>query len=429
MRTLFVATLSMCVFAAAFAGQADSTGNQKKVYKFGDVEALDSATMAERFVNNAPGDFPIEAVPGAVYVGKNNKFLLGVGGFVKAVAGFDFGHPVPSADEFITSEIPMGPTEGNGAKFNLSAMQTHVYINFLALPGSDDEIGVFASANLLDDYTPTVQYAYLRYRGLKAGYDNTLFSDPQCGPPSVDYEGPCSNTASPIGGISYLWSPKKNPAWEMGAGIELPHTSFTTVDGRTGYVYQRVPDIPLAVRFKWGDGASWVRTSAILRTLTYRDLPQTHNINKIGYGFQLSGAWYFLDRFTFYYQGVWGKGIASLIQDTADQGLDLVPTADDKRLSAPMQWGGFAALQCEISSKVVASATYSQVRAYVNDYDGGSTEWPDLYKYTQYFCANIFYQPKPFFEAGMEYIWGRRTNQDGLKCADNRLQLSLQLTF
>lgn len=422
---IFTALLSLMAISMAPV----SAQTAKNVYFLGSSNAVDSVSMAEKFVENAPGDFPVEAVPGAVYVGKDGKFMLGVGGFIKAVAGFDFGHPIDNADEFITSQIPMMPMDGNGTRFNLSAKQTHIYLNFIALPGSGDEIGAFVSANLLDDYVPTVQYAYLRYRGFKAGYDNTLFSDPACGAPSVDYEGPCSNTASPVAGLSYIWSPRKKPQWEVGAGIELPQTSFTTVDGKTNAVYQRMPDIPVAARFKWDDGASWLRTSAIFRCLTYRDDPQKKNYSRFGYGLQLSGALYFLDRFTLYYQGVWGKGVASLVQDTADEGLDLVPSDNGQSLTPPMEWGGFVGLQCEICPKVLASVTYSQVRVYVNDYADGTTLWPDLYKYTQYINANIFYQPKPFFEIGLENIWGRRVNQDALKCADDRLQLSFQLTF
>lgn len=420
--------LTLSLLSLCLASQAQ-TPSDKNVFMFGNAMEVDSAKMAEIFVDNSPGDFPVEAVPGAVYVSKDNKLMVGVGGFVKAITGVDIGHPIDNADEFITSEIPMMPMDGDGMRYNLSAKQTMVYLNVIAFPGSADQIGAFVAANLLDDYTPTVQYAYMKYRGFKGGYDNSLFSDPACGAPSVDYEGPCSNTASPVAGLSYSWSPKKNRNWEFSGGVELPVASFTTVDGLTRSVYQRVPNIPVAVRYGWDEGSSWVRLSGIFRTLTYRHEPVAKNYNKLGFGFQLSGAYNFLDRFTLFYQGVWGKGIASMMQDTADEGLDLVPCDNDRKLTAPMAWGGFLALQYEIAPKWIASVTYSQLRTYVEDYAEGSTDYADLCKYTQYVNANIFYQPRPFFEIGLENIWGRRANHDGMKCADNRLQLSFQFTF
>lgn len=402
---------------------------EKKVIMFGHGEDIDSTQVYGILHHNAPEDFQTPGVPAIAVVGKGGKFILGVGGYIKAVTGMDFGHPIPSADEFITSQIPMHPMDGDGSRFNLSAKQTHLFINFVALPGTGNEIGAFVSANLLNDYLPTLQYAYLKYRGLKAGYDNSLFSDPACGAPAVDYEGPSSNTANPVAGMSYTWEPNPHGRWLLSAGMELPQTSFTTVEGKTKYVYQRVPDIPLASRFSWNDGDSWVRLSAIMRTLTFRDIMTRKNHNRFGYGFQLSGAVNFLEKLTFFYQGIWGKGIGSMIQDTVDEGLDLTPTDDGNSLSPVMLWGGFLALEYDISDKFRSSVTYSQVRTYARPFQDGTTPWGDLYKYAQYVSANVFYEATSFFEIGLEHIWGRRVNYDRMKCADNRIQLAFQLSF
>lgn len=424
-KLLMIASL---VAASAAALAQNATGG-KKVHLFGHTEDIDTVMLYRVLHRNAPKHFQIEGVPAVAVVGKDSKFLFGVGGFIKAVVGADFGHPIPSADEFITSQIPMGPTDGDGARFNLSAKQTHLFVNFVALPGSDNEIGAFISANFLNDYLPTLQAAYLKYRGFKAGYDNTLFSDPQCGAPAVDYEGPCSNTANPVPGISYMFEHRRGN-WKAGLGMELPTVSFTTIEGRNKYVYQRAPDIPIAGQYDWHNGQSWVRLAAVMRTLTYRELgPEASNHSRFGYGFQLSGCFDFLEKLKFFYQGVWGKGIASIIQDTIGEGLDLTPSGDGSTLSPPMIWGGFLSLEYDISRRFTTSVTYSQTRAYVPKYTGGSTEWNDMYKYTQYVSANLFFKATSYFEIGLEHIWGRRVNQDGLKCADNRIELAFQLTF
>lgn len=400
-----------------------------KITMFGHTEEVDSTIIYDILLHNAPEDFQNPGVPSVAVVGKNGKFIFGVGGYIKGVLGWDFGHPIESTDEFITADIPMEPTEGNGSRFNLSAKQTHLFLNFIALPGTGNEIGAFVSANLLNDYVPTLQFAYLKYRGLQVGYDYTLFSDPACGVPAVDFEGPCAYTAISVPGISYLWEPHPHGRWEVAAGLELPQTSFTTVEGKTKAVYQRIPDIPVAGKFSWSEGNSWVRLSSILRTLTYRDLVNGSNHNCFGYGFQLSGAVNFLEKLTLYYQGVWGKGIASIIQDGQNQQLDLTPHGDGDSLSPVMVWGGFCSFEYAISRRITASATYSQVRTYAPDYRGGSTPWTDQYKYGQYISANMFYNVTSFFDIGLEYIWGRRANYDGTKCADNRVQMGFQLSF
>ena len=421
--------LTLCILASIATASAHKAEAGKKVMTFGHKEDIDSTQVYGILHHNAPEDFQVSGVPSVAVVGKNGKFILGLGGYVKAIVGWDFGHPIESADEFITSQIPMEPMDGDGSRFNLSAKQTHLFINFVALPGTGNEIGAFISANLLNGYAPMLQFAYLKYRGLQAGYDYTLFSDPACGAPAVDYEGPSSNTANPVTGISYTWEPNPHGRWTLSAGVELPQTSCTTVEDKTRSVYQRCPDIPLAGKFAWNDGNSWVRASAICRVLTYRDVINSENCNRFAYGFQVSGAYNFLDKLTLYYQALWGKGISSLAQDATGEGLDLSPSEDGMSLKTVMAWGGFASLLYEINRRFSASCTYSQFRTYVHRYEGGTTPWADQYRYAQYFSANTFCKVTSYFNVGIEYIWGRRTNYDGLKCSDNRVQASFQLSF
>lgn len=402
---------------------------KEHVHTFGYTADLDSAQVLGSFRKNSPADFQTHGIPAAAIVGKNGKFIIGLGGYIKGVVGMDFGHPIDNADEFITSQIPMGPTDGDGARFNLSAKQSHLFLNFVILPGTDNEIGTFISANFLNDYCPVLQFAYLKYRGLEAGYDYSLFSDPSCSPPAVDYEGPCSNTANPVGCMNYTLDFGRSKNWQVALGIELPQYSFTSVEGRSKTVYQRVPDIPLAIKYSWDTGNSWVRASAILKNLYYRDMLREKNIDKVGYGFQLSGGWAFLDKFTLFYQGLWGKGIASMAQDTAGEGLDLVPTGNGSTLDPVMLWGGFAAIQYDITERWCCSTTYSHLRTYAKKYAGGTTEWRDLYKYAQYVSTNVFYHATTYLDLGLEHIWGRRTDYSGLKCGDNRIQASVQLSF
>lgn len=395
----------------------------------GDVAASDSLDLHGILRSNAPEDHQVTLQPYLTIVGGNGRFVAGIGGFVKAVAGWDIGHPISSPDEFITSQIPVGDMDGDGSRFNLTARQTHLYANFVFLPSDTNQIGAFVGANFLNEnYIPVLQYAFLRYRGFKAGYDNSLFSDPACGPPAVDYEGPCSNTANPVAGLSYRW---QKGHCELAAGIELPQTSFTTTEGFTRSVYQRVPDIPLGFRYSWGGGNSWVRVSAIIRNMTYRSEQERKNHNVFGYGFQLSGAEKFcFDKLTFFWQGVWGKGIGSMIQDTAGEGLDLVPAAGDPDALKPvMVWGGFLSLQYNISSRFTCSTTYSQMRTYADRYEGGTTPRANQYKYAQYVSSNVFFSATSYLEIGLEHIWGRRVNYDGQQGDDNRIQVSAQLTF
>lgn len=392
---------------------------------------LTDSIVCQRLDENAPQEFAIQGVPKFAIFGKEGSFYLGIGGFVKGVATFDWGHPIDNPDDFTTSAIPMSVAPGNKARFNGSAMQSLIYLNFIALPGDNNEFGAFVGMDFLNDYSPTLEFAYLRYRGVKVGFDYSLFSDPAAEPPTIDHEGPCSETSLQHFLANYTFQFGKKGAWKAGAGIEMPEVSVTT-SANTAEVSQRVPSIPAFLQYSWADGASWLRGAVILRNMQYRDLAAEKNVNKAGWGVTLTGSATLFPGLTAYWQGVYGRGIASYMQDCTDLGLDMTPAkGDNSRLDLVKAWGAYGALQYDISDNVFVSAGYSHVRTYAPSYaDAGvSTPWAEQYRYAQYAYGNIFWNINALLQAGLEYNYGRRVDYSGISSHDNRLQAMLQLNF
>ncbi len=386
----------------------------------------------EALRHNAPPEFHVSGKRHMAIRSSDDKFHLTIGGYAKITAGMDFGSPIDNANEFIVAAIPMNTAPGNGAAFNLSAMQSQIYFNFVALPGDVNEVGVFIGANFLSNYVPTLQFAYLKYRGFEAGYDYSLFSDPGAGVPTIDFEGPNAFTAVTTVVAGYSRRFGKRGLWEAGGGIESPAYSVTPGNGAAS-VSQRVPDIPVWGKYSWNGGDSWVRVSAVLRNLMYRDGVAGHNVDKVGWGIQLSGKSSVAPNLTAYWQGVYGHGIASKMQDLGGLGLDLTPVGGRPgRMEAVKAWGAYAGLQYDFSPSVYCSMTYSQIRTYAGRYSGaddGGTSWADQYRYGQYAVANVFWNITPVLQTGVEYIYGRRVNYNGAQAHDNRLQCMIQLDF
>lgn len=396
----------------------------------------DSVAVYDALMANAPSEFGSH-VPRFAVIGKDRSFYIGLGGMVKAIVSYDFGNTMDHANEFYTSHIPFSRRPGDGGRIQFSAQQTALFLNFVGLPGSDNEIGAFIGANLLGDgYAPALQYAYIRYRGIKAGYDKTLFSDPAAVPPSIDYEGVSSSCAIGNALVNYTCTFGKKKEWSAGVGIELPMYSATDAaalgtenPGAAYTVTQRVPDIPAFIQWSWADGSSWLRASAIVRNLLYHNPMADKNVDKVGWGVQLSGTASITPWPTAYYQGVYGKGVASYIQDLCDGGMDLLPSASNLSvLNTVKTWGAYGALQFNICPSVFASASYSHVRNYVDgnvfDFDGYQ------YRYAQYVGANVFWDINNVLQAGVEYIYGRRIGASHAQQGhDNRIQASLQLSF
>lgn len=419
-KHILIALAVMAGGQAAFAGSPFLTGDE---------------AATEAMQRNAPEEF--DGVPKFLLFGKTGKFYVGIGGKVMVTLGEDFGHPVDNPDMLVTADIPMGATDGNGARFHVSAGQTSLYINAVALPGTKNAVGAFINVNLTGgNYAPVVEYAYLRWRGLQAGIDYTLFSDPSSNPPGLDYEGPNSIAAVPSTGIRYTLPFGPGHHWRFQAGAELPMANFTQalLHGipRAVYVNQRVPDIPLALRYEWG-GASHVRLAAIVRNLYSRRLPQARNIDHVGWGLHLSYTGEVLPGLTAFASGIYGEGISSYIQDLNgydhSHGMDLFPDASGTVLTPVKLWGAYGALNYDFNEHLSLCGKYSQVRAYADAYPGGETAWGDQYKYARYASATLFWNVNSYLQAGLEYIWGSRTDFSGATAHVNRLQLGLAFNY
>lgn len=389
----------------------------------------DSIATYRAMLENAPQTFALKGVPRFAVFGKEGKFYFGIGGFVKLTAGYDAGNPVDNPNCFTTSEIPLHVNPGDKGKFNISAMQSHIYLDFVGLPGRADQIGAFIGFNLLDNYTPNLQFAYLKYRGFEAGYDFTLFADPAAGPPTIDFEGPCSASTVQTTQLNYSHEFGKNREWEAGIGIEDPMVSYTTGAG-TSRINQRAPAVPAFIRYSWGDRSSWIRLSAIVRNMYYRNEAAESNVDKVGWGLHLSGSARLCPNLTAYYQGIYGKGIGSLMQDINGGGLDMTPGGNGV-LNTVKAWGAFGCLQYNFTPDIFMSATYSHVRTYAGRYAaaGAETAWGDQYRYAQYVAGNIFWEINRYMQVGAEYLYGRRVDYSGSQAHDSRIQAMVQFNF
>lgn len=393
----------------------------------------DTVRVAEILQNNAPAQYNIPGLPRFAIFGKEGKFYLGIGGAIKATAGFDFGDPISNPNSFVTSSLPMDNAPGNGGKFQVSAQQSSLFVNFVALPGSDNQVGAFVAVNFVDDnYALNLKQAYLTFRGIKAGYTYGLFCDVAAGVPTIDYQGPCSATSVQNGVIDYEHSFGKEHRWKAGVGLEMPQTSVT-VASQTATVSQRMPDIPAFLQYSWAKGDGWIRGAVMVRNLFYRDLTTGKNVDKVGWGINISGHSPLAGALSASWQGVYGKGIASYFQDLNGKGMDLMPDNDRPGvLNTVKAWGGYFGLQYSFSPKVFCSATYSHVRTYAGCYNDAASPaggWGGQYKYAQYAVANVFWNITPILQTGLEYLYGRRVNYDGQQAHDNRIQTCIQLSF
>lgn len=391
------------------------------------VDTYEEVDIYEVMQGNAPGREKLNDVPRFTLVGKDHKFYLGAGANLKFVADYDWGNPISNANEFHPVDIPMSVAPGDGGKTQFSVGQSNFYLNFVALPGTNNQLGIYLDINFIgsNDKAVALHHAYLKYRGITAGYVVSTFTDLAAEPAAIDFAGPNSIVFDRHPNISYTQKFGKDKMWSAALGVDMPDkASFSTAGSDAKFVSQRMPDIPLYLQRSWAGGKGWLRASAIFRDLYYRDLVADHNTGQFGWGVKVSGKTPIVGGLSAYYQAVYGKGVASYISDLGGQGLDLVPNlSKNGRLESVETWGAYGTLRYDFSPKVFMNATYSQVRAYANP----NAVSGDTYKYGQYVTCNFFYKINSFTQVGAEYLWGKRANIDGSKAHDNRLMLMLQV--
>ncbi len=427
--------------AASFTAVDDAVAQNGNVQQFPEEykivgNANKDTLIVKVLYENAPNYFNAPDMPRFAIIGKERKFYLGIGGYIKASVSYDLGNPIDNANCFETSLIPMSDQKGNGSLFQMSAAASNMFFNFVALPHTKDQIGGYINFNFAgtgNNYGFSLKAAYITYRGFLLGYNTSLFTDGAASAPTIDQQGPNSMTFLFNTVLDYQH--EFNNHWKVGVGLELPVVDATY--GRGSYsINQRVPDVPFYVQYSWAEGNGWLRMSGLLRNMMYED-ELSGRRNELGYGIKASGAFPFCSKVTMYYQGVYGKGIASYIQDIQGYGYDMVPAVESVlyngvkeeitnigKLAKPEAWGFYAGLQWKVNQKMFTSATYSTVQIDLPESESGSA-----YKNAQYVVANIFYNLTPSVRTGIEYIWGCRENLDGTFKQNTRIQTAVRVNF
>lgn len=429
--------------------------------KTGFVTTAEDINIYNILVENAPQNPSIKDVPRFTLVGKDGKFYLGMGANLKMVGDFDWGSPISNPNLFTTSAIPMTSDPGNRSQTLFSIGQSNIYWNFVALPGSKNQIGLFFDINFLGSTSHpqiAIHHAYLKYRGITAGYIVSTFTDIKADPAAIDFEGPNAITFIRHPNIYYTYKFGKNKMWTAQLGIDMPlaeQSDFVEGEYKPGklndktngkiynpitfapatkFIHQRMPDIPLFIQRDWADHNGWFRFSAIFRDLQYRSLipTDTRNRGEFGWGIKASGSTPIVGGLSFTWQGVYGKGVASYIQDLTSEGLDLVPVKDEPgKLTTVKTWGAYGTLQYNFGKCCLWNATYSQVRAYAKDFSLTPSDdtYGNMYKYGQYVTSNLIFNVSSFAQVGVEYLWGRRVNYSGQQAHDNRIMLMLNVSI
>ncbi len=363
--------------------------------------------------------------PRFLLIDRKGRAALGIGGYVKATASYDFAGALPNRD-FVTYNIPVPRNPAEHSQYQMDASTSRL---FLKLVGNNSILGkfeVYAEGGFREgsDGGFRLRQAYVSARGFLIGQTWSTFTDQAAAPPTIDFEGPSGQTGARNVMLRYTCRPHAH--WQMALAVEMPSVTYTLREGYNLSIRQRMPDIPLYVQYAWNGGQDHLRVSALFRGLSYRNLLEMKNKTAFGWAVQLSGLAHLTPAITLYYQGVYGCGYETYLNDLGGEGFDLIPeTTTSGNLYAPKALGYVVGLQYSFSSRCFVSASYSQCRLYPR----AGTLSPGSYRYGQYVVGNAFYQLTADCSIGVEYLYGSRSNRNGASGSSNRFNAMIQYNF
>lgn len=341
------------------------------------------------------------ASPRFIFFDNNKKFIFGIGGYVQVTGVYDF-NGVEDYNYFTTSSIAL---KGNqpGASYGITIGQSRL---FFKLIGNTD-VGRLVSYLEMEfegpQNTPALRQAFVQFKGFTIGQAWSTFGDMSAVPTTIDEEGPSSAIEIRQPMIRYTCNFREN--WQASLALEYGNVSIASELPYVRSIRQRIPDIPLNIRYKMKNGGH-LQMGAILRNMYYKDFANDKDKMKTGWGAMFSGKLNLNTMSSFMFQGVCGKGIANYIQDISGLGYDLVPNPDvDGRMKLPHMWGVFGAFQQNWTENLYSSLIYSYARLQKIGALSGTS-----YKYAQYAGVNLLWNFTEYGTTGLEYVFGRRND-------------------
>ena len=361
--------------------------------------------------------------PRFLLMDRKGKFALGIGGYVRATAEYDFGGIVDDID-FIPAFIP------NSSKIkNQFQMDANTSTIFLKLVGHTKLLGdfiVYTAGNFRNGSNKgfQLQNAYVSFRDITVGYTYGGFMDLGALPSTIDFQGPNGATFYRTTQLAYTYKGLKN--FRFNASIEMPSVDGTT-NSDLNINQQRMPDFTAYAQYGWNN-SSHLRVGALIRSMTYTSSFCDKASSVTGFGVQASTTFNVGKKWQVFGQATYGKGIGQYLNDISNLNVDIVPDPDKEgKMQALPMLGWYAGLQYNVCPKVFLSSTYSMSRLYS---DNG---YPDAvgstYHYGQYFVANMFWNVTSNMQVGAEYLRGWRNNFDNSTHHANRINLLVQYSF
>jgi hypothetical protein len=359
--------------------------------------------------------------PQFILYASQGNFQLGLGGFVKLSGLFDFNGILGNSD-FITYDIDVPSRAPAEKRVLFDAHQSRVFTEMLGKV-KDSPLRIYLEADFYSEgFMLHLQHAYGQFKGFLLGQTWTTLMDLEAIPFTIDPEGP--NSAVGFRTAMLRYGHKLTKSLFITAAIEMPEVS-AGMSSHFTMAPQYIPDFILTLKHSGKYGH--LKAGGIWRSMSFNDTLHDHAFQVPGYGGALSGLLKAGKNAAFMFQFIYGKGISKYIQDLYGTGLDAVTIDQDNvpEMAAVKAWGYYVAFRYNWNPKMYSTAIYGFTEIDTGEAIGRDAE----YRNGQYASINLIRDFSPLFSAGIEYLWGQRTNFNKEFGRANRINAMVQFNF
>jgi hypothetical protein len=350
-----------------------------------------------------------------------SKYKVKFMGSARVNGFYDFAG-MKSTEGFIPYDIPVEAENIPGlSSIYIGARQSRMGVEGTA----NTKVGKI-KAYMEVDFASTSQsylrlrHAYAEWNYVKLGYTWSTFMDNASFPRTVEFEGPNSSLSKRHGLIRY--ERKLNTANIAGISLESPKADYYNPADTLISDASNQRNLDLAGRYKYFDKRGHVQVAGVLRKIDV--LHQGKIEVKYGWGILLSSTVFIKEKHQINAQYSIGKGIAYYYVGFTGNQLDAVYNPNSGNMILKGVYGGFVNYSYRYNPLLVFSVIGGISQMQCKEFEPDNT-----FKSSQYFGANIFYNPIETISLGIEATTGTRKNLDNQKGNATRISMLAKFDF
>ncbi len=346
-------------------------------------------------------------------------------------------------DAFRPSKIGIDEQFGSDGQSSISVKQSRFGVKGSMPTGEGGtpltfkfEFDLFGTGADAGQTTFRLRHAYGEWGPLLAGQTNTLFMDGDVFPNTIDYWGPAGMVF--YRNVQIRYTPFKSENSHFSVAIERPSNDIDSgnlrlIEGLEDLQVQNDETLPdLTAQYRYGGGWGHLQVAGILRKVGFEtratSADRWQSGSETGWGINVGTAINTIGNDKILLQVVHGEGIANYMNDG---GMDLAPTASfdatavtDVEAEAIPLTGVVAYYDHYWTPKWSSSIGYSYTEV-----DNTNFQADDTFNKGEYASVNLLHFPGENLMLGGEFLYGRRTNNDGADGDDMRFQFTVKYNF